>query len=112
MKKRNYRLLFLLLAVLIAGTGQAHTDSVLKGDANGDGQVTIADAVAVTNQIHGNTPANFNATAADINNDGQITIADVVGIINIIHYGSPSGSGNINNGYGEAIPEGDDGWHD
>ena len=100
MKKQSYRLLFLLLAML-AGVGQARADSVLMGDANGDGQVTIADAVAVENVIHGSTPAGFNAAAADVNGDGQITIADAVGIENIIHNGSPSGSGNsTNDGYG------------
>jgi len=89
MNKRINRLLLLLPAMLIAGAVQAQADdSVLKGDANGDGQVTIADVVAVENVLHGSTPAGFNAAAADVNGDGQITIADVVGIENIIHYGT------------------------
>lgn len=95
MKRRSYRPLFLLPAMLIVGAGQVHADSVLMGDTNGDGQVTVADVVAVTNKIHGNPPVSFVATAADVNGDGQITIADVVGITNIIHHGSVNAQGTI-----------------
>ncbi len=56
--------------------------SVEKGDANGDGELTIDDAVAVANSIIGQTPDIFNSTAADVNNDGEVTIADVTAIIN------------------------------
>ena len=112
MNKRINRLLLLLPAMLIAGAGQAQTeDSVLKGDANGDGQVTISDVVAVENVLHGSTPAGFNAAAADVNGDGQITIADVVGITNIIHHGSSGGGESDLGGYGNAIGEGSGGWH-
>ena len=54
------------------------------GDANGDGQVTITDAVAIVNYILGNASANFNLFAADVNRDGNITITDAVGVVNII----------------------------
>ena len=56
----------------------------IKGDANGDGVVTITDAVAVVNKILGNASENFNESAADVNGDGVITITDAVGIVNII----------------------------
>ena len=56
----------------------------IKGDANGDGQVTITDAVAVVNYILGNPSAGFVFQAADVNGDGNITITDAVGIVNII----------------------------
>ena len=52
------------------------------GDANGDGKVTITDAVAVVNYILGNTSTGFDA--ADVNGDGNVTITDAVGIVNII----------------------------
>ena len=58
--------------------------SVTEGDANGDGQVTITDAVAIVNYILGNASANFNLFAADVNRDGNITITDAVGVVNII----------------------------
>ena len=57
---------------------------VLRGDANGDGQVTIADAVAVANYILGNPSVNFNIAAADMNGDGNITITDGVSIVNML----------------------------
>lgn len=58
--------------------------SFIKGDANGDGEVTITDAVAIVNKILGNASGSFNEAAADVNGDGVITITDAVGIVNII----------------------------
>jgi hypothetical protein len=60
------------------------TTNILPGDANGDGDVTIADALAVVNVVLGQSPATFNREAADINQDNAITITDAVGIVNII----------------------------
>ena len=57
---------------------------VLRGDANGDGNVTITDAVAIVNSILGNESENFVFDAADVNKDGHITITDAVGVVNII----------------------------
>ena len=65
------------------------------GDANGDGQVTITDAVAIVNYILGNASANFNLFAADVNRDGNITITDAVGVVNII----------LGNGGGASAPQ-------
>ena len=55
----------------------------IKGDANGDGMVDIADAIAVVNYIlnDGTVTGNFYFDAADTNNDYLITIADVVAIV-------------------------------
>lgn len=55
------------------------------GDANGDGNVSIADVTAIINRINGVENSNFNAKAADVNGDGAISIADVTGVINIIN---------------------------
>lgn len=63
---------------------------IVKGDANGDGTVTITDAVSVVNYILGNPVDGFDIEAANVNGDvdgeGQpsITITDAVGIVNII----------------------------
>jgi len=57
----------------------------LPGDANGDGEVNIADVTAVINHINGQQAATFVHAAADVNDDGDINIADVTGIINIIN---------------------------
>ncbi len=64
--------------------------SGLKGDVNGDGEVTIADVNAVIEVILGHG-ANGKA---DVNGDNEVTIADVNIIINIILRGSaPTPSG-------------------
>ena len=54
------------------------------GDVNGDGSVTIADAIAIANYILGKSTGTFIFTAADINKDNDISIADAVGVVNII----------------------------
>ena len=59
---------------------------IVPGDANGDGSVTIADAVAVVNYLlkDGSTGSNFVFEAADIDGSETITAADALGIVNII----------------------------
>ena len=70
--------------------------TALRGDANGDGKVTITDAVSVVNYILGNPADGFDIEAANVNGDvdgeGQpsITITDAVGIVNIILEGGSS----------------------
>lgn len=56
----------------------------VQGDANGDGKVTITDAVAVVDYILGNPPADFNEAAADVNKDGKVNITDAVAIVDMI----------------------------
>lgn len=56
----------------------------IKGDANGDGKVTITDAVGIVNKILGNPSTQFHEPAADVNHDYEITITDAVGVVNII----------------------------
>ena len=58
------------------------------GDANGDGNVNISDAVAIVNYIMGKPSLGFNAAAADVNNDGKVTISDAVGVVNMILSGN------------------------
>ena len=59
-------------------------DGLLLGDANGDGKVSIADVVAVVNNILGHGTDEFVFNAANINGDEEITIDDALGIVNII----------------------------
>ena len=58
--------------------------ATLKGDVDGDGKVTAADIVAMTNYMMGNPPAGFSKANADVNLDGVINIADIVAVSNII----------------------------
>ena len=58
---------------------------LIKGDVNGDGLVTMADANMVVNYFLATDPstiANFNVAAADVNMDGGITMADANAIVN------------------------------
>ena len=60
---------------------------VIKGDVNGDGNVTIADVTALVNIILGKDdvePYKYNHDVADVNDDKHITIADVTALVNII----------------------------
>lgn len=54
------------------------------GDTNGDGDISITDAVVTVSHILGNTTADFVSNAADVNEDGDITITDAVAIIRMV----------------------------
>ena len=54
------------------------------GDVNGDGKITVTDAVYVFKKVNGETPEYFQAKAADLNGDKRITINDAVIIVNMI----------------------------
>ena len=56
----------------------------IKGDVNGDGQVTIADVNVVVDIILGGRVDKETMKRADVNEDGEITIADVSLIISLI----------------------------
>jgi YD repeat-containing protein len=57
------------------------TTTVLKGDINNDGSVTLADAVLVLQVISGVPPATSVKNAADVNSDGKIGLAEVIFIL-------------------------------
>ena len=62
------------------------------GDANGDGEVNIADAVAtVTNILGEDTEESFYRNAADMNADIEIDIFDVTLIVNEVLNGNNTG---------------------
>ena len=61
--------------------------SYLRGDANGDGEVNMADAMSVANYILGTSDDSFDFDAADANLDGKVGMADVMFIMNYIRNG-------------------------
>lgn len=61
-----------------------NTANVLKGDANDDGEIDVADVVQTVNYILGRTPNVFARQNADVNEDGEINVGDLVGIVAII----------------------------
>ena len=56
----------------------------LPGDANDDGNVTVADVMMTVNEVLGENLPAFMKKNADINNDGKITVADVMAIVNLV----------------------------
>lgn len=61
------------------------------GNVNGDKVVDADDVLATVEHILGQTPDDFDASAADTNGDGEVTIADVVIILNNILTDNASG---------------------
>ena len=61
----------------------------IKGDVNGDDNVTMADANMVVNYfLATDKPEDFNVEAADVNGDGDITMADANMIVNMFLNGT------------------------
>lgn len=58
------------------------------GDANGDGNVTVADMTAIAHHVLGNTPEGFSPKAADANQDGLVNVADYTAVAHLLLYGS------------------------
>ena len=59
------------------------TEAII-GDTNGDGKVTVTDAVGIVNHVLHRTPSVFITKAADVNGDGSITVSDAVKVVNIV----------------------------
>ena len=75
--KRQYRSIFLALALAL-GFVSANAD--IKGDVNGDGEVTISDVNAVIDMILTDNVQEI----GDVNGDGEVGISDVNALIDII----------------------------
>lgn len=64
---------------MIAKIGGSSYTIVVKGDANGDGAMSISDVVKLQSHVVGrSTLSGAYATAGDLNGDGKISITDVV----------------------------------
>ena len=59
--------------------------SLLFGDVNDDGAVSMADVMMVMSYILGDNPQNINLNAADMNGDGEVTITDVLIMLDSIN---------------------------
>lgn len=62
----------------------------MRGDANGDDQVNMNDAVSIVNAIMGNPSSGFSPGAANVNGDvdeqgePKVSISDAVGVVNML----------------------------
>jgi hypothetical protein len=59
------------------------------GDTNGDGKVTVSDAIYLINYLFKGGPAPVPLESGDTNCDGKVTVADVVYLINYLFKGGP-----------------------
>lgn len=65
-------------------TSKLTINKLLLGDVNGDGRISVADAISIINYVLGRTPASFITKAADVNGDNSISLADAVAVVDII----------------------------
>ena len=59
-------------------------ESVLLGDANGDGTVNVTDIATIVSYIMGNNPTKFVFVLADAYTDGAINVTDIAATVGII----------------------------
>jgi hypothetical protein len=88
MPKRGPRVFFASIVLLLASASVRGGDErFVRGDANGDTNVNIADAVFVLGYLfaHGKTPAC--PDAADVNDDGKLDISDAVKCLGFLFSG-------------------------
>lgn len=64
------------------------TPSVLGGDVNNDGVISIADATALIDYLLGGDATGIDLDAADFNGDGEVTISDATALIDYLLSGS------------------------
>jgi hypothetical protein len=61
-----------------------------RGDANGDGQINVADAMYILNYLFRNGPPPVSSEAGDANCDGDCGVLDVVFLLNYLFRHGPS----------------------
>lgn len=71
-------------SVSFSDKSDSYTAEVIRGDANGDGEIGMPDVVFVVNYILGSPADTINEEAADVNIDGEIGMQDVMFIVNYI----------------------------
>jgi hypothetical protein len=65
------------------------TEEFTRGDANGDGTITLSDVVFLINYLYKNGPVPDPPAAGDANSDGQTELGDVVYLLNYLFKGGP-----------------------
>jgi hypothetical protein len=76
-------------------TNPSLTDSItfvlkaLRGDANGDGKVTVSDVVFLVNYLFKGGPAPVPLESGNANCDTKVTVSDVVYLVNYLFKGGP-----------------------
>ena len=79
-------------------TATLTVSNVKIGDVDGNGKVSITDAVAIVSHILGEDIDGFVAAAADVDGNGKITITDAVAVVDMILNGGSQSSNNLKKG--------------
>jgi hypothetical protein len=70
-------------------TAVVFEEQFTRGDANGDGIITLSDVVFLINYLYKNGPVPDPPAAGDATSDGQTDLADVVYLLNYLYKGGP-----------------------
>src|SRR5262245_44953339 len=80
----------LLLAALLPGAPILHGADFLRGDANGDGALDIADPIALLGHLFSGGAAPSCPDAADADDSGGLDISDPIGVLDFLYRGGPA----------------------
>ena len=61
-----------------------HLDYLTPGDVTNEGEVSVADVIALANILLSKSTAGYNLDAADVNGDQEINLKDITTLVNII----------------------------
>lgn len=77
----KYKCIVGIILLLLAISSVAES---IKGDANGDGRVSVADIAIIASHIMGDNPTGYNEKQADVNGDGRVSVADISALATLI----------------------------
>jgi hypothetical protein len=69
--------------------GSFNVTEAIRGDANGDGQITVSDVIYLINYLFKGGPSPDPLAVGDVNCDGKVSVSDVVYLINYLFKGGP-----------------------
>jgi len=87
----TFRVIFIASDDSLADSSRVNITVIeyVKGDANGDGEVTVSDVVYLINYLFKSGPAPYPWEAGDANGDGNVSVADCVYLINYLFKEGP-----------------------
>lgn len=92
--RRQLSLLTFVISFSTAAVCSAGVCDFIRGDANGDGRVDIADVVTINSYLSDTNITSTNHTvkiiAADVDNDNDMDAADASYLLNYLFYGGPA----------------------
>lgn len=76
----------IILTACLCASLASHAELRWKGDADGNGTLTVADVDALAAYALGATPLPKDITLLDLNGDRSVTVADVVLLVDILSH--------------------------